>query len=196
MASSTPPAQLTVADVNAWRAWLDTNEHTSNGVWLTLAKKGTTVPTSLTYAEALTEALCSGWIDGRKNAVDGATYRQHFTPRRARSMWSKRNVDLVGGLIATGRMRERGLAEIALAKANGRWDRAYAGAATIDIPAELQAALDTSPAAASAFGALTSGSRYPILLQLVTAPNDTVRAARISRHVDRLAASATPEQAH
>lgn len=144
---STPPAQLTLADVNAWRAWLDANEHISNGVWLTLAKKGTTVPTSLTYAEALSEALCSGWIDGRKNAIDDATYRQHFTPRRARSMWSKRNVDLVGGLIAAGRMRERGLVEIALAKADGRWDRAYSG------------------------------------------------AARISRHVDRLAASATPEQA-
>lgn len=193
MTDSTKPTQLTVADVDAWRAWLDKNEHTSNGVWLILAKKGTKTPTSLTYAEALNEALCSGWIDGRKNAVDDATYRQHFTPRRARSMWSKRNVDLVSRLIETGRMRERGLVEISLAKGDGRWERAYAGAATIDVPPDLQAALDASPTAASAFRALGSASRYPILLQVVTAPNDTVRASRITRQVDRLAASGTPE---
>lgn len=193
MTRSTPPAQLTVADAAAWRAWLDRNEHTSEGVWLVLAKKGTTVPTSLSYAEALREALCSGWIDGRRNAVDDATYRQHFTPRRARSLWSRRNVDLVGGLIETGRMRERGLLEVSRAQADGRWDRAYAGPATIEVPPDLQAALDSSPTAASAFRALSRASRYRILLHVTTAPNDTARAARITRQVDRLATSVTPE---
>ena len=105
------PPELTVADVARWRAWLDANESTSDGVWLVLAKKGTTEPTSLTYAEALDEALCSGWIDGRKQARDAATFRQHFTPRRARSMWSTRNVDIVARLIAEGRMRPRGADE-------------------------------------------------------------------------------------
>ena len=192
MTHSTPPAQLTLADVAAWRAWLDRNEHTSDGVWLVLAKKGTTVPTSLSYAEALREALCSGWIDGRRNAVDDATYRQHFTPRRTRSLWSQRNVDLVGGLIESGRMRERGLQEVSRAQADGRWDRAYAGPATIEVPADLQTALASSPSAASAFRALDRTSRYPILLHIATAPNDMARAARITRQVDRLATSVTP----
>ncbi len=87
------PNQLTVANAAEWRAWLDENEETNNGVWVTLAKKGTRTPTSLTYAQALDEALCSGWIDSRKNAINETTYRQHFTPRRARSIWSKRNVE-------------------------------------------------------------------------------------------------------
>ncbi|WP_330950492.1 YdeI/OmpD-associated family protein [Microbacterium aurantiacum] len=153
-------------DAAAWRAWLDRHEDSSDGVWLTLAKKGTTTPTSLTYAEALDEARCSGWIDGRKHAVDTATYRQHFTPRRARSMWSKRNVDHVTRLIDTGRMRDRGIAEIERAKADGRWDRAYEGSAAITVPADLRAALDAEPHAEAAFQTLSKSARYPILLDI------------------------------
>ncbi len=109
--------ELIVDDAARWRSWLDTHEDTSDGVWLVLAKKGTTSPTSLTYAQALDEALCSGWIDGRKQSRDAATFRQHFTPRRARSMWSKRNVDHVARLTDEGRMRPRGADEIARAHA-------------------------------------------------------------------------------
>jgi len=181
-----PSSHLTVADATEWRAWLDQHEHTSNGVWVTLAKKGTTTPTSLSYAEALDEALCSGWIDGRKHAIDTATFRQHFTPRRARSMWSKRNVDHVTRLIETGRMRERGLMEIQRAKADGRWDRAYEGAAAITVPPDLQAALAANPDAATAFERLSSAERYPILLKIVTAPTPSVRESRIARQVQRL----------
>lgn len=184
------PPQLVVADAAAWRAWLEENDATSDGVWLVLAKKGTLVPTSLTYAEALEEALCSGWIDGRRNSVDQATYRQHFTPRRARSMWSKRNVDLVAGLVGAGRMRGRGQAEIDRAKADGRWDRAYGGPAALEVPADLEAALAAAPDAAAAFAELRRSARYPILHQVVTAPNEAVRAARIARQVDRLASGA------
>lgn len=183
------PEYLTVADFIAWRAWLDAHEHTSDGVWLTLAKKGTTTPTSLTYAQALDEALCSGWIDGRKHAIDTATYRQRFTPRRARSLWSKRNIDHVTRLREAGRMRERGLAEIERAKADGRWERAYDGAAIITVPAELQTALDANPEAAAAFAALTQSARYSILFTVTTAPNDAVRTARIDRHLQRLTAA-------
>ena len=189
MTAIPPPAvpELTVADAAAWRTWLQEHDVGSNGVWLVLAKKGVQSPTSLTYAQALEEALCSGWIDGRRNSVDQATYRQHFTPRRARSLWSKRNIELTGGLIAAGRMRERGYAEIARAKADGRWDSAYSGAAALEVPTDLQAALDAEPAAAAAFAALSRTARYPVLLQVVTAPNDAVRAARLARQVARLA---------
>lgn len=124
MTERAAPPELVVADAAAWRSWLEENDATSDGVWLILAKKGTETPTSLTYAEALEEALCSGWIDGRRNSVDHTTYRQHFTPRRARSLWSKRNVELVAGLMEAGRMRGRGQSEIDRARADGRWDRA------------------------------------------------------------------------
>ena len=187
MTERAAPPELVVADAAAWRAWLQENDDVSDGVWLILAKKGTRIPTSLTYAEALEEALCSGWIDGRRNTVDSATFRQHFTPRRARSLWSKRNVELVAGLIQAGRMRVRGQAEIDRAQADGRWDRAYGGPAALEVPADLDAALAAAPDAAAAFADLGRSARYPILHQVVTAPNDAVRAARIARQVARLA---------
>jgi uncharacterized protein YdeI (YjbR/CyaY-like superfamily) len=140
-----------VADAAAWRAWLDQHEDDSDGVWLALAKKGTTGPTTLTYAQALDEALCSGWIDGQKRSNDAATFLQRFTPRRRASLWSERNIGLVAALVAEGRMRSRGLAEVDRAKADGRWDRAYAGSATATVPDDLAAALDTAPAAATLF---------------------------------------------
>lgn len=180
--------ELIVADVGRWRAWLDDNESESDGVRLVLAKKGTTTPTTLSYAEALDEALCSGWIDGRRQSRDATTFWQHFTPRRARSLWSTRNVDIVARLSEEGRMRPRGADEIARARADGRWDRAYAGPATIEVPPDLQAALDAAPAAARAFGALNKTQRYSVLHPVVTATTETVRAARIARHIARLEA--------
>jgi len=182
------PGQLTVADAVAWRAWLDIHEDVSNGVWLTLAKKGTTTPTTLTYQEALDEALCSGWIDGRKQSIDSAIYRQHFTPRRARSIWSRRNVDLVDGLTAASRMRERGQAEIERARTDGRWDRAYAGAAAMIVPNDFLSALKGTEGAEPAFFALTASARYPILLDITTASSDALRATRIARHIGRIVA--------
>jgi uncharacterized protein YdeI (YjbR/CyaY-like superfamily) len=178
--------ELIVADVERWRAWLDENESVSDGVRVVLAKKGTTTPTTLTYASALDEALCSGWIDGRRQSRDAMTFWQHFTPRRSRSLWSTRNVDIVGRLADEGRMRPRGADEIAKAQADGRWDRAYAGPATIEVPSDLQAALDAVPAAARAFAALNKTQRYSVLHPVVTATTDTVRAARIARHIARL----------
>src|SRR4051794_30979532 len=112
---------LVIADADAFRAWLDLNRDRSEGVWLVLAKKGTTDPTSLTYAEAVEEALCQGWIDGQKRSRDDTTFGQRFTPRRRTSQWSKRNVRIAEELIAAGRMQPAGLAEINQAKADGRW---------------------------------------------------------------------------
>jgi len=186
-ASAPTPDHVTVADAAAWRDWLDEHEDASDGVWLTLAKKGTRTPTSLTYGQALNEALCSGWIDGRKNAVDTATFRQHFTPRRKRSLWSARNIGLVAALTAEGRMRDRGRAEVDSAQADGRWDRAYAGAATIEVPLDLLEALRASPTADASFRALSSSARYRIVLDVTTASTATTRATRISRHRAKLA---------
>lgn len=184
--------ELIVADAARWRSWLDAHEDSSDGVWLVLAKKGTTSPTSLTYAQALDEALCSGWIDGRKQSRDADTFRQHFTPRRARSMWSKRNVDHVARLGDEGRLRPRGADEIARAQADGRWERAYEGSAAIEVPTDLREALDAAPRAARAFDALTKAERYSVLHPVVTAPTPATRAARIARHVERLAADPAP----
>jgi uncharacterized protein YdeI (YjbR/CyaY-like superfamily) len=114
------PPQLIVRDAAAWRAWLAENVDEQAGVWLVLAKKGTMDPTSLSYAAALEEALCHGWIDGQARRRDGGTYVQRFTPRRRRSMWSQRNVGIVERLTAEGRMHPQGLSEVARAKADGR----------------------------------------------------------------------------
>ena len=181
--------ELVIPDAAAWRTWLDEHEDESDGVWLVLAKKGTSEPTRLTYAEALEEALCSGWIDGRKQSRDAATFRQHFTPRRRRSIWSLRNVGLVGELIAAGRMRERGHTEIALAQEDGRWDRAYGGSAAIEVPEDLRDALEKSPAAASAFAALNRSERYSVLFAVTTAVEGPRREATIRAQVARLEAS-------
>lgn len=186
------PELFTVPDVAAWRAWLDANESTSDGVWLVLAKKGTTEPTTLTYGQALEEALCSGWIDGQKGRIDDATFRQRFTPRRKNSMWSQRNIGIVEGLIASGRMRERGRAEIERARADGRWDRAYPGAATAEVPADLEAALAASTSAAAAFGGLNGANRFAALHRILTAPSDAVRARRLARVIEMLEAGETP----
>ncbi|GAA3765441.1 YdeI/OmpD-associated family protein [Microbacterium kribbense] len=179
--------ELIVADAPAWRGWLDAHESDSDGVWLVLAKKGTTDPTRLTYAEALDEALCSGWIDGPKGSRDAVTFRQRFTPRRARSMWSARNVAHIARLTAEGRLRARGDAEVDRAKADGRWDRAYAGSATAEPPAELLRELDMIPGGRATFDALTRAERYSILHPLMTAPSPQTFDARLRRALERLA---------
>lgn len=186
MEGALPEEPLTLADAAAWRAWLDHHEQTHDGVWLRLAKKGVTEPTSLGYQEALLEALCSGWIDGQRKSADPATFVQRFTPRRARSLWSLRNIGLVTELIQDQRMRERGQAEINRAKEDGRWDRAYAGPTTIQVPPELEAALAANPAASRTFAAMNRTQRYAVLHTLVVAPNPTVLAARVERAVLRL----------
>nr|WP_267420249.1 MULTISPECIES: YdeI/OmpD-associated family protein [unclassified Curtobacterium] len=181
-----------VADAAAWRAWLDQHEDDSDGVWLALAKKGTAGPTTLTYAQALDEALCSGWIDGQKRSNDAATFLQRFTPRRKASLWSERNIGLVATLVAQGRMRERGQAEVDRAKADGRWDRAYAGSATATVPDDLVAALDAAPAAAALFAELDATNRYAVLHRVMTAPSATARAARLAKLVGMLDRGETP----
>jgi len=178
--------ELVVADAAAWKAWLAEHHQEQLGVWLMLAKKGTTEPTSLTYAEALQEALCQGWIDGQARRGDDATYFQRFTPRRARSPWSKRNVAFVSDLEASGRMQPAGRAEVERAKADGRWDAAYGGQATIEVPDDLAAALAASPRAAANFELLTKTNRYAILYRVQDAKRPDTRARRIEQFVAML----------
>jgi uncharacterized protein YdeI (YjbR/CyaY-like superfamily) len=183
---------VTVPDAAAWRAWLNEHREESQGVWLCLAKKGTTEPTSLTYDQALEEALCDGWIDGQVRRGDERTYRQRFTPRRARSSWSKRNVAIVERLTCEGRMRPAGVAAVERARADGRWEAAYAGQATIEVPDDLAAALDAEPAARAMFDTLTSQNRYAVLLRIGNAKRPDTRARRIERFVAMLARGETP----
>ncbi len=190
MAQELPP--LLVLDAGAWRAWLAEHHAQSVGVWLTLAKKGIVEPTSLTYDQALDEALCHGWIDGQVRRLDERTYRQRFTPRRARSSWSERNVGLVERLDSEGRMRPAGVAAVERAKADGRWEAAYAGQATIEMPDDLAAALQAEPAAQAMFEILTSQNRYSVLLRIGSAKRADTRARRIERFVAMLARGETP----
>jgi uncharacterized protein YdeI (YjbR/CyaY-like superfamily) len=189
---SSAETELVVRDAKAWRRWLAKHHEEPDGVWLVLAKKGTVEPTSLTYDDALDEALCHGWIDGQVKRRDDATYKQRFTPRRKRSPWSQRNVANAERLVAEGRMHEAGLAEIERAKADGRWDAAYAGAATIEVPDDLAAALAAEPKAQKMFGALTSQNRYAVLYRVTTAKRADTRARRIAEYVAMLARGETP----
>ena len=185
------PPQLIVRDAAAWQTWLAENVDEQAGVWLVLAKKGTTDPTSLSYAAALEEALCHGWIDGQARRRDEGTYVQRFTPRRRRSMWSQRNVGIVERLTAEGRMHPQGLSEVARAKADGRWEVAYAGPATAEIPADLAEALAARPEAQAMFENLTSQNRFAVLHRLGAAKRQETRARRIEQYVDMLARGET-----
>lgn len=184
--------ELLVADVAAWHAWLAGNHATSPGVRLVLAKKGATEPTRLTYDEALPEALCYGWIDGHLTQRDNLTYRVRFTPRRARSSWSQRNVETAERLIADGRMQPAGLAEVKRARADGRWERAYGGSASIEVPEDLRDALAASPQAQAMWDVLTRTNRYAVLYRVHEAKRAETRARRVRQYVEMLARGDTP----
>lgn len=189
MASDVP--SLVVANAGAWRRWLDKHHAESTGVWLLLSKQGTTRPTSLTYDEALEEALRYGWIDGQLRRGNETTYSRRFTPRRARSAWSKRNVAIIERLIAEGRMHAAGLAEVERARADGRWDAAYAGSNSIEVPADFAAALRADPRAHAMFKKLSSQNRYAVLYRIETAKRAETRSRRISEFVEMLARGET-----
>jgi uncharacterized protein YdeI (YjbR/CyaY-like superfamily) len=176
---------LAFADQAALEHWLEAEGATAPGVYVRLAKKGAGVP-SVTYAELVESCLCFGWIDGRSNRLDDSFYLQRITPRRARSVWSQKNVDAVEALILAGRMRPGGLAAVDAARADGRWERAYAGSATITVPDDLAAALAAEPAAQREFEALDGANRYAVLWRVHTAASDATRAKRIAALVELL----------
>jgi uncharacterized protein YdeI (YjbR/CyaY-like superfamily) len=183
--------ELIVADARAWHEWLGEHHGQPSGVWLVLAKKGTTSPTALTYAQALEEALCHGWIDGQAKPRNDGTYRQRFTPRRTRSIWSQRNVGLVARLTSEGRMHPAGVAEVERAKADGRWAAAYAGQASTEVPDDLAAALAKAPRAKAMFAILTAQNRFAILYRLAATRRAETRTQRIEQYVAMLARGET-----
>jgi uncharacterized protein YdeI (YjbR/CyaY-like superfamily) len=183
---------LTVPDADRWWAWL--GEHHGEapaGVWLTLAKGGAREPTSLTYAEALEAALAFGWIDGQTRRCDEACYCQRWTPRRARSIWSKRNVGYAERLIAEGRMQPAGLAEVERARTDGRWAAAYEGPANAKVPDDLAAALAAVPRAQAMFELLTSQNRFSILHRVANVKREETRRRKIEEYVAMLARGET-----
>jgi len=166
-------------------AWLDANAATSPGLWLKIAKKGASEP-SVTYAEALELALCFGWIDSQKRGLDDTHFLQRFTPRRPRGRWSKINRQKAEALEAAGALRPAGAAEVAAAKADGRWEAAYEGQRTAAIPDDLQRELDANPTAAAAFANLDSANRYAITYRLAEAKKPETRERRLRKFLAML----------
>jgi uncharacterized protein YdeI (YjbR/CyaY-like superfamily) len=170
----------------AWQDWLAAEGTTSRGIWLEIAKQGAAEPT-VSYQEALEVALCFGWIDGQKRSLDDRYWLQRFTPRRPASRWSKINAQKAEELIAAGRMQPPGLREVERARADGRWDRAYAGQRTAEVPADLRAALEANPAAAEFFATISSVNRYAILHRIGAVKRAETRARKIAQYVQDLA---------
>jgi uncharacterized protein YdeI (YjbR/CyaY-like superfamily) len=176
---------LAFASQDDWGAWLDAEHATSDGVWVKFAKKGSGVKT-VVYAEALDVALCYGWIDSQVMSLDERFYLQKFTPRRSRSKWSRINREKIEQLTNAGRMKPAGLEQVELAKADGRWDAAYASPSTIEVPEDLQKALDANPKAAEFFATLSGSNRYAILYRLEDAKKAETRARRLEKFVGML----------
>lgn len=179
-------SELLVSDARQWRAWLAEHHDSAAAVWLVLAKKQTVEPTSLNHDQALEEALCHGWIDGQLRGRDADTYYQRFSRRRRRSAWSKRNIELAERLMAAGRMHPSGVAELESARADGRSEAAYAGSASIKVPADLDAALAAEPKALATFQTLSRQNRYAILYRIHTAKQARTRERRITQFVEML----------
>ncbi len=176
---------LTFGDQAEWESWLALNASTTSGVWLRLAKKGAERPT-VSYAEALESALCHGWIDSQKQAESDHHWLQRFTPRRAKSIWSKINKAKAEALISAGRMQAAGLREVEQARQDGRWDAAYSSMDMSTIPADLQRALDANEDAKAFFATLNGQNRYAILFRICSVKKAETRARKIQQFIDML----------
>ncbi len=194
-AKASAPAELPVlsfAGPKQWAEWLAQHHAAARGVWLQLAKKASGIP-SVTYAEALTEALCWGWIDGQKKSHDDTAFLQKFTPRGKKSTWSKINREKVLALISEGRMQPSGQAEIDRAQNDGRWDLAYDSPSRATVPEDLATAFVQNPRAAAFFATLNASNRYAVLFRIQTAKKPETRQKRI---VDLVAMLARHEKIH
>jgi uncharacterized protein YdeI (YjbR/CyaY-like superfamily) len=174
----------------AWEGWLAENHESAPGLWLKLAKKASGID-SVTYSEAVDVALCYGWIDSQKAGFDDDYWLQRFTPRTAKSKWSKNNRQRVAELIEEGRMQPAGLREIERAQEDGRWERAYASQSNMTVPEDFQKELDDNPRAREFFANLNSSNRYAILYRIQDAKKSETRARRIAKFIDMLNAGET-----
>jgi uncharacterized protein YdeI (YjbR/CyaY-like superfamily) len=185
-ATASQPQPLRFGTPRAFEAWLQENHASCDGVWLLIGKAVAAAPT-VSYPDAVEIALCYGWIDGQKKAFDDQHWLQRFTPRRARSLWSRANREKAQALVDSGRMQPAGMAQIERARADGRWEAAYAGARTAVVPPDLQAALDARPEARTFFARLDGANRYAVLWRVQTARRAETRARRIESLVEMLA---------
>ncbi|WP_406029889.1 YdeI/OmpD-associated family protein [Nocardioides sp. NBC_00163] len=179
-------AELLLPDPPAWRAWLEEHHAETPAVWLVLTKKGGTL-TTLTWQTALDEALCFGWIDGQARRRDEQSSFQRFTPRGPKSRWSLRNVEHIDRLEREGRMTAAGRAAVEAAKADGRWEAAYAGPATAQTPPELLAAIAAVPEAQAMYDVLTSQNRFALYHRITALKTEAARARKIEEYVAMLA---------
>ncbi|MFF1923605.1 YdeI family protein [Streptomyces sp. NPDC058221] len=185
MASTDDAEVIHFPSEEALEAWIEKHHPLPSGVWLKIAKKGSGIP-SVNSTQALDVALCYGWIPGQRKSFDSEFFLQKLTPRRPRSVWSMVNIRKVEALVAAGRMREPGLAEIRLAQADGRWDAAYESQANAEVPADLTAALDEHPRAAERFGELDRTSRYGLMLPLLKAAGEENRSTQLKKILHQL----------
>lgn len=169
-----------------WRAWLESNHVTCDGIWLQFYKKGSGVPT-VVYAEALDEALCFGWIDGQLKSGDDKYYLQKFTPRRKRSLWSKRNIEHVSRLEAEGKIHPAGWKAIEEAKANGRWENAYDSQSSATVPEYLLVELAKDPKSLAFFESLNKINKFSIIWRLQSANKQEIREKRLRQILDMMA---------
>jgi uncharacterized protein YdeI (YjbR/CyaY-like superfamily) len=183
--------ELLVKDAAEWRSWLEQHHATSPGVWLVLHKKGGNT-TELDYEAALQEALCFGWIDGQGKRRDDDSSFQRMTRRDPKSVWSARNVDRIEKLEAAGRMTAAGRAVVEAAKADGRWESAYSGAASAEVPADLAAAIAAEPRAQAMFDVLTSVNRFALIYRTNSVKQAATRERKIAGFVEMLARGETP----
>jgi uncharacterized protein YdeI (YjbR/CyaY-like superfamily) len=183
--------ELMLPDAAAWRSWLADHHADTPAVWLVLSRKGGTV-TALEYAGALDAALCFGWIDGQTRRRDEQTTFQRWTPRGPRSRWSAINVGHIARLEEAGLMQPAGRAAVEAAQADGRWEAAYAGSATAQLPPAMLAAIEASPAAAATYATLTSQNRYALYHRLTALRTEAGRERRIAEFVAMLERGETP----
>jgi uncharacterized protein YdeI (YjbR/CyaY-like superfamily) len=177
---------LPFAAASAWEAWLSEHHVQADGVWIQMAKKASGIP-SVTHDEALDVALCYGWIDGQGKSQDDTYFLQKFTPRRPRSLWSKRNIEKVAALTAAGRMQPSGLAEVAAAQGDGRWDAAYDSPKNMVVPEDFLQALAGNPQAQTTFNTLNQANVYAIAWRLQTAKKPETRQRRFDALLAMLA---------
>ena len=178
-------------DAASFYAWLGAHHVSEPEVWIKIHKRASGLP-SITPVEAIDVALCWGWIDAISKGLDATSYLQRYTPRRRKSTWSRINVENVARLIAEGRMTEAGLAEVAAAKADGRWDRAYPSAKAMTLPDDLQAAIDADPAARETFSRLNAQNRYALAFRLHNLKTEAGRRKKIAAFIDMLRRGETP----
>jgi uncharacterized protein YdeI (YjbR/CyaY-like superfamily) len=177
---------LAFPSVTSWHGWLETEGPQSRGAWLKISKKGAAEPT-ISYQQALDVALCFGWIDGQKAPLSEHYWLQRFTPRRPGSKWSKVNKAKAEALFEAGRMQPGGLSEIELAKADGRWEAAYAGQRNSVVPDDLRQALDADPAASEFFETIDGVNRFAIIYRIGAVKRPETRARKIAQYVQMLA---------